>query len=117
MKFKVDENLPNELAADLRNLGHGADTVFDESLTGAKDPVLMTAASSEGRILLTMDKGIANLQQYPLNKNSGVVLFRLIRSGRRIVLTFVREWLKDLLELNLEGRLTVVGPSGIRVRT
>lgn len=39
MKFKIDENLPSELAADLRHLGHEADTVFDEGLLGAKDPI------------------------------------------------------------------------------
>ncbi len=28
MKFKLDENLPYELAEDLTRLGHEADTVF-----------------------------------------------------------------------------------------
>ena len=30
MKFKLDENLPTELAAELRALGHDAETAFDE---------------------------------------------------------------------------------------
>lgn len=47
MKFKIDGNLPSELAADLRDLGHEADTVFDEGLVGAKDPVLVTVVASE----------------------------------------------------------------------
>lgn len=63
MKFKVDENLPSELVADLRDLGHEADTVFEERLVGAKDAVLMAEASAEKRILLTRDKGLANLRQ------------------------------------------------------
>ena len=116
MKFKIDENLPGELVADLRELGHDADTVFDERLGGAKDPILMKAAFGEERILLTLDKGIANLQQYPVERHAGVVLFRPTRSGRRVVLAFIRERLRDLLELDLRGRLTVVGPTRIRVR-
>jgi hypothetical protein len=32
MKFKLDENLPYELAEDLTRLGHEADTVFSEGL-------------------------------------------------------------------------------------
>ncbi|MBL8295641.1 MAG: DUF5615 family PIN-like protein [Bryobacterales bacterium] len=116
MKFKIDENLPGELAADLRDLGHEADTVFDEGLMGAKDPVLVAVVASENRILLTLDKGIANLQQYPAGQDSGVVLFRPVRSGRRGVLTFIRERLPNLLALDLRGRLTVVGPTRIRVR-
>ena len=43
MKFKIDENLPGELVADLRELGHDAETVFDEQLSGAKDPILKEA--------------------------------------------------------------------------
>ena len=62
------------------------------------------------------DKGIANLQQYPVEQHSGVVLFRPVRSGRQSVLAFIRERLPDLLGLDLGGRLTVVGPTRIRVR-
>ena len=32
MKFKIDEDLPAEVTADLRAAGHDADTVFDEGL-------------------------------------------------------------------------------------
>jgi predicted nuclease of predicted toxin-antitoxin system len=116
VKFKIDENLPSELADDLRDSGHEADTVFDEGLVGAKDPVLVAVVASEKRILLTLDKGIANLQKYPAEQHSGVVLFRPARSGRRVVLTFIRERLPNLLGLDLRGRLTVVGPTRIRVR-
>jgi len=45
LKFKIDENLPSELAADLRDLGHEADTMFDESLLGTKDPLLLAVAT------------------------------------------------------------------------
>jgi predicted nuclease of predicted toxin-antitoxin system len=75
--FKVDENLPVELADDLRGLGHGSDTVAVE------------AARAEGRVLLTLDKGIADI---------------------------VRARLSELLEMPLAGRLTIVGASRIRVR-
>ncbi len=116
MKFKIDENLPGELEADLHKFGHDADTVFDEALSGAIDPIVIEAALAEERILLTLDKGIANLQEYPLARHAGVVLFRPARSGRRVVLAFIRKRLQDLLELDLRGRLTVVGPTRIRVR-
>jgi uncharacterized protein DUF5615 len=35
VKFKVDENLPVELAELLRSSGHEADTVADEHASGA----------------------------------------------------------------------------------
>ncbi|MHB8618329.1 MAG: DUF5615 family PIN-like protein [Chloroflexota bacterium] len=35
MKFKVDENLPREVADILENAGHDAETVHTEHLQGA----------------------------------------------------------------------------------
>jgi predicted nuclease of predicted toxin-antitoxin system len=116
VKFKLDENLPIELATDLRELGHDADTVHDEGLSGAADPTVMDAAYLAGRILLTLDKGIANLRRYPTHKHGGVVLFRPDTVGRGAVIAFVRERLREVLELELSGRLIVVGSSRIRFR-
>jgi len=36
LKFKVDENLPEEVSALLVTAGHEADTVADEGLSGAQ---------------------------------------------------------------------------------
>ena len=36
MKFKIDENLPAEICADLHGLGHDAETVPDEGLSGSR---------------------------------------------------------------------------------
>ncbi|MBV9742863.1 MAG: DUF5615 family PIN-like protein [Acidobacteriia bacterium] len=116
MKFKLDENLPIELAADLRALGHDADTVPEEGLSGAPDPSVVEAAFAVNRILLTLDKGIANLQRYPITQGAGIVLFRPESSGRSAVIPFVCERLQSVLQMNLTGRLTVVGPSRIRFR-
>lgn len=98
MKFKLDENLPTELVADLQRLGHDPHTVFDEGLAGVNDPAVIKATSKENRILLTLDKGIANLQQYPAEQNCSIVLFRPLRSGRGSVLALIRERLPSLLE-------------------
>ena len=94
MKFKLDENLPVELVVDLRELGHDADTVADEGLCGAADPEVVDAALSAERILITLDKGIANLQRYPSRCHAGVVLFRPDSVGRGAVIAFVRERLQ-----------------------
>jgi len=39
VKFKLDENLPVDPAADVHLASHDADTVADENLTGAADPI------------------------------------------------------------------------------
>jgi predicted nuclease of predicted toxin-antitoxin system len=38
MNFKLDENLPLEVAAAFRDAGHEIDTVQSEGLTGASNP-------------------------------------------------------------------------------
>jgi predicted nuclease of predicted toxin-antitoxin system len=116
MKFKLDENLPIELADDLLRLGHQADTVYGEGLAGAEDATVVEAAWAAGRILMTLDKGIASQLQYPIRERGGVVLFRPVNSGRGEVLAFVRARLESLLMVELAGHLTVVGSTRIRIR-
>jgi|ERR1700722_10574035 Domain of unknown function (DUF5615) len=116
MKFKVDENLPREVADDLVRLGHDTDTINDEGLVGADDMTVVEAARASERILLTLDKGVASLLRYPVSEHAGVVLFRPDSSGRGEVLSFVRLRVEVLLAMELVGRLTVVGPMRIRVR-
>ena len=116
MKFKLDENLPVKPVLDLRALDYDADTVVAEGLRGAADPTVVDAASAAGRILFTLDKGIANLERYPNHQHGGVVLFRPDSSGRGAVIAFLRERLQSVLEMDLAQRLTAVGPSRIRVR-
>lgn len=116
MKFKLDENLPVELLADLHAAGHEAQTVPDEELTGAPDPTVIERVRSEGRVLLTMDRGIANVRAYPPERYAGIILFRPGASGRGAVLAFIRRYLPVLLQADLPGHLLVVSERGIRIR-
>lgn len=116
MKFKLDENLPAEIKVDLNAAGHGADTVVEEGLGGASDSQILSQANLEGRVLLTMDKGIADVRTYPPEQFAGIVLLRPTTQGRSATLSFVRRHLPQLLASDLAGRLIIVSESGIRVR-
>jgi predicted nuclease of predicted toxin-antitoxin system len=116
MKFKLDENLPLEIADAFRDAGHEIDSVHDEGLTGASDEQILAAIQIEEQILLTMDKGIADVRRFPPSQYPGIVLFRPSTSGRGEVLQFVREALADLLSTDIAGRLLIVSPRGIRAR-
>jgi Domain of unknown function (DUF5615) len=116
MKFKLDENLPGELVGDLRSAGHEAQTAPEEGLTGAPDPVLAERVRTERRVLLTMDKGIADVRAYPPEQFAGIILFRPPSSGRGAVLAFVRRNLSSILGTDPTGRLMVVSERGIRIR-
>jgi predicted nuclease of predicted toxin-antitoxin system len=116
MRFKVDENLPVEIAEDLRLLGHAADTVAEEGLAGAADSQVVELARLERRVLLTLDKGIASLLSYPPQTHAWIVLFRPGSLGRRSVLEFVRSRMSQVLETGLESHLAVVTGTRIRIR-
>lgn len=116
MKFKIDENLPTEVLSDLRTAGHEADSLPDEGLAGAPDPVVLDTVQREGRILMTLDKGIADIRTYPPERYAGIVLFRPHTSGRGEVLTFVRQRLATILQMDLTGHLLIVSERNIRVR-
>jgi hypothetical protein len=116
MKFKLDENLPVELVGDLHAAGHEAQTVAEEGLTGTADSVLVERARGEGRVFLTMDKGIADPRIYPPKQYAGLILFRPPSSGRGVVLTFIRRHLPSILGIDPAGRLLVVSERGIRTR-
>ena len=91
MKFKVDENLAAEVAADLRAAGHDADTPPDQGLAGAPDSAVLARVQADGRVILTMDKGIADVRAYPPRQYAGIILMRPRMAGRAAVLTFVRQ--------------------------
>jgi len=91
MKFKLDENLPLEIADAFRNAGHEIDSVQSEGLTGSSDLTILKHVQLDNRILLTMDKGIADIRLFPPSQYPRIVLFRPSSSGRGEVLRFVRQ--------------------------
>jgi predicted nuclease of predicted toxin-antitoxin system len=93
-----------------------AATVSEQDLAGAPDAEIVAVAAAEARILITLDKGIANLVRHPTSTHRGVVLFRPGSLGRRSVVEFVSDRLPALLDLPLEGKITVVTDRGILSR-
>ena len=77
MKFKVDENLPLEVAGSLRQAGHDAATVWDQSLAGSPDRDIAAVCQTEGRALLTLDLGFADIRTYPPERFPGPIVLRL----------------------------------------
>jgi len=116
MRFKIDENLPPEIAGVLREAGYEADTVQEQGMSGAADPTILAKVRADHRVFLTMDKGIANIRLYPPEQYYGIVVFRPVAAGRQAVLALVRSRLQGILSIDLTGRLVVVTERGVRIR-
>jgi predicted nuclease of predicted toxin-antitoxin system len=63
--FKVDEDLPAQVAEILNSHGHDARTVVAQGWQGFSDSAVWDGVQREKRWLVTADKGFADLRAYP----------------------------------------------------
>ncbi len=116
MKFKVDENLPEEAGEALRDLGFDAETVRGESLSGADDETIAQTVRREGRVLLTLDLDFANIRAYPPEQYFGIIVLRSKTQDRATVLGYVPRLAEVLKERNPAGELWIIERDRIRIR-
>lgn len=115
-RFKVDEDLPTEIAQRLRTAGYDAMTVIEEDLSGAVDSRVWGEASREKRCLVTAGKGFADVRKYPLGTHHGIVLFRLPRESRQGYIHPLESTLEDARIESFHGAIVVASPDAIRIR-
>ncbi|MCG2767887.1 MAG: DUF5615 family PIN-like protein [Anaerolineae bacterium] len=77
MEFKIDENLPIEVAELLRQAGYGATTVLEQNLGGRADSDVASVCQREGYALVTMDMDFADIRAYPPEQYPGIIVLRL----------------------------------------
>lgn len=116
MKFKVDENLPEELSLLLRAAGWDSLTVYEQQLGGEADPRVADICASELRILITFDRGFSNIRVYPLANSPGMIVFRLKSQDKRHVLAVGDRVVQMLAQRELRNELWIVHDNRIRIR-
>ena len=77
MRVKLDENLPAGALVIAVELGHDADNVSSENLTGASDPDVLAAATADGRFLITLDRRFGDIRAYPPGTHCGIGVLRV----------------------------------------
>jgi predicted nuclease of predicted toxin-antitoxin system len=83
VKFLLDENLSHHHAARLRANGPDAIAVVEESLSGASDAAVRSAAIKSGRMRVTLDADFGNIVRYPAHGTPGTVWCVCIHRARR----------------------------------
>ncbi|MBV8544496.1 MAG: DUF5615 family PIN-like protein [Acidobacteria bacterium] len=116
MRFKVDENLPEELPELLREAGWDATSVVEEDLGGSDDNQINRVCDVEDRILVTFDRGFANIRAYTPAAHPGFIVLRLRSQDKPHVLTVARRVIAALRERELRNELWVVEEGRIRIR-
>jgi predicted nuclease of predicted toxin-antitoxin system len=115
VRFKLDENLGPSIEVLFREHGHDCTTVREEGLAGADDPLVLRAALSENRILVTNDHDFGNVLVYPPERTAGIAV---LNPPGRTSLQLLRRLATTLLETlaieSVEGKLWIVEPGRIR---
>ena len=117
MHFKIDENLPIEIAKLLISAGYDAKTVNEQQLQGVKDPILIDICKSENRVLVTLDTDFSDIKAYPPHEFSGIIVLRvgsqakqhILKVFQHILLLIDREPLKQHLWIVEETRIRIHG--------
>ncbi|MBI3248307.1 MAG: DUF5615 family PIN-like protein [Deltaproteobacteria bacterium] len=116
IRVKIDEDLPKQIAELFAQHGYEAATVVEQGWQGLPDEQLWPRVQQEGRLLVTADKGFADLRTYPPGSHSGILLLRLEEESRRGYLELVRTVLQQLAMDGHVGDVIVASPRGIRIR-
>lgn len=116
MRFKVDENLPVEIAEALRHAGHDAATVLEQQFGGSGDAQVATLCQREGRALVTLDMDFADIRNYPPAEFHGLIVLRLRQQDKPHVLDVCGRLMQVLDQEPLEEHLWIVDEQRIRIR-
>lgn len=116
MKFKTDENLPEEAAKLLEEAGYDASTILHQSMGGDPDPDVASVCVAEGRVLVTLDLGFADIRAYPPEQYPGLIVLRPGRQSKPRVMGVLRKMLPMLETEHVAGKLWIVEEDRIRIR-
>lgn len=115
-KFKVDENLPLEVANLLKRYGYDTETVLDESLQGATDDTLIDICKEENRIFITLDLDFSDVRAYPPGAYPGIIVIRLADQSVDSTLLVTNKIISTFQEESPSGKLWIVEDTKIRIR-
>ncbi len=116
-RYLVDEDMPRSLARLLRQSGYAAEDVRDVGLAGHSDHDVLVYARSRAAVLITADKGFADLTQYPLGTHAGIIVARVPNSVpvQRLNQEVLRG-VSSLANENLSGWLVILELGRLRIR-
>jgi predicted nuclease of predicted toxin-antitoxin system len=117
MRFKTDENLPEECAEVLRAAGWDALSVIEQQLGGKVDPQIAAICRDESRVLVTLDLGFGDIRTYPPGTHAGVIVLHPSSQDKHSVVAVAKRLVMALREHPIDRELWVVDDRRIRIRS
>jgi predicted nuclease of predicted toxin-antitoxin system len=116
VRVKLDENLPDSVITILGRVDHDVDTARAEGLRGAKDPAVVAGATADGRLLLTLDRGLGDIRAYAPGTHAGILVIRLNHQSPRAIRDAVERIAVTVDFADLRGCVAVWRDGELRVR-
>ncbi|MBP9890107.1 MAG: DUF5615 family PIN-like protein [Leptospiraceae bacterium] len=116
MKFKIDENLPVEIADLLRAKNLQADTVNEENLSGEDDSAISIVCKKEERILITLDLDFSDIRNYPPKEYPGFIVLRLKSQDKESIINLFKRFIPFIQEENIQNKLCILEENKVRIR-
>jgi len=116
MRFKVDENLPIEIADILRQNQHDAMSVQEQQLAGQPDVQVAQVCRAEDRAVVTLDLDFSDIRSYPPENYKGIIVLRPAVQNLTTLIRLIGQILQSMGHEPLEGHLWIVDDSRIRIR-
>ena len=117
MYFKIDENLPVEVAELLKQAGYDATTVSEQNLIGTSDTNLATVCEREKLTMVTLDTDFADIRMYQPDRFCGIIVMRLNQQDKSHVIEVFGRVIHLLAKEPIEQRLWLVEEDRIRIRS
>ena len=116
MRFKLDENLSQSVAALFRGSGHDALTVRDQGLQGAPDEEVFNLSAREDRVLVTLDRDLGQVLRFPPKASAGIIVIEVgPRASHRSLLERTRELLRLVETRSPDHTLWIIEPGRVRI--
>lgn len=115
--FKTDENLPLEIATMLRQLGHDAMSVHEQSMNGFDDKCLIDICATESRALITLDLDFSDIRRYAPEKYAGIIVLRPKSQSKTHVIDLIQGLANRLASYPVSGQLWIVDEAIVRIRS
>jgi len=114
MRLLANENVPWDLVAALRKLGHDVMWIRVEA-PGISDRKVLERAVEDRRILLTLDKDFGEVAyKFQMPAECGIILLKLPLSSPRVGTDIVLDAIKS--RSDWAGHFSVIEPHRIRMR-
>ncbi|MUG96259.1 hypothetical protein F7734_29550 [Scytonema sp. UIC 10036] len=115
MNLKLDENIDLRVVTLLRLAGHDVATVLGQGLSSASDQEVINVCGSEGRCLVTCDRGFGNRLKYNPSDYAGIVIIRLpsrytFEDWQEVIETLIQ----GLEQAEVTGKLWIVQGGSIQ---